>query len=128
MAQRAYNILGVDPNAIVVSAVPQGSSAYQWMDGYLAAGGGAYADVIAFHGYVNQTRSSQPEHPDQQYAIRNGEVRAAEQAALDTEASWGQNSNYSIHAEAPSLPHVVCSTEGRRSIGTVGHRWGTLWW
>lgn len=45
-------IKAVDPTYRVLTPAPQGNSA-QWMDSYLAAGGGAYADTIAFHGYTS---------------------------------------------------------------------------
>jgi hypothetical protein len=55
MAQDAREIiLAANPNALMLTPPPVGypHDAPKWMDGYLAAGGGAYADVIAFHGYV----------------------------------------------------------------------------
>lgn len=49
-------ILAANPNAVILTPAPVGwpGSATTWMEGYLAAGGGQYADVIAFHGYLNQ--------------------------------------------------------------------------
>jgi hypothetical protein len=57
MAQAIYGaVKAVDPSYKVLTPSPQGN-ATTWMSGYLAAGGGAYADVMAFHGYT----SSAPE-------------------------------------------------------------------
>ena len=57
MAQTIYGaVKAVDPSYKVLTPSPQGNST-SWMNGYLAAGGGAYADVMAFHGYT----SSAPE-------------------------------------------------------------------
>jgi len=135
MAQRAYNIIkGVDPNAIVVSAVPQGSSAYQWMDGYLAAGGGAYADVIAFHGYVNpnsvesslNTLINNMQSVMAKYGQQNKPL-------WNTEASWGQNSNYSdYNAEASITARMLLLQYPKVArfywYGWDQSTWGTLWW
>jgi hypothetical protein len=57
MAQTIYNaVKAVDPSYKVLTPSPQGNST-SWMSSYLAAGGGAYADIMAFHGYT----SSAPE-------------------------------------------------------------------
>jgi hypothetical protein len=53
LTKEAYAILHeVDPNIIVVSSPPSGSG-FAYLDKYLAAGGGKYADVIGFHFYVS---------------------------------------------------------------------------
>jgi len=57
MAQTIYTaVKAVDPTNKVLTPSPQGNATI-WMNGYLAAGGGAYADIMAFHGYT----SSAPE-------------------------------------------------------------------
>ena len=57
MARTIYNaVKAVDPTNMVVTPPAQGN-ATAWMNGYLAAGGGAYADIMSFHGYT----SSAPE-------------------------------------------------------------------
>jgi hypothetical protein len=97
MAKVAYPIIkSVDPDAIVVSPAPQGLNAFKWMDGYFAAGGAAYADVIAFHGYVT--------HPGGFAAAPETWVTIADnmrnvmnkyrvyKPLIDTEVSWGLNS------------------------------------
>ncbi len=58
MAQDAGNIIkAANPSALMLTPAPVGypTGAEQWLDGYLGAGGGAYADVIAYHGYLNQS-------------------------------------------------------------------------
>lgn len=47
-------VKSVDPSFNVLTPSPQGNSTV-WMNGYLAAGGGAYADTMAFHGYTSGT-------------------------------------------------------------------------
>lgn len=47
-------VKSVDPSFNVLTPSPQGNATV-WMNGYLAAGGGAYADTMAFHGYTFNT-------------------------------------------------------------------------
>lgn len=57
MAKDAREIVkATNPNTLMLTPAPVGfpTGAPSWMNGYLAAGGGAYADVISFHGYLNQ--------------------------------------------------------------------------
>jgi PKD repeat protein len=90
MAQHAYQIIkSVDPNAVIVSPSPTWTSTSpdQWMNSYLQAGGGKYADVIAFHGYVNAS----PESIDSLAAAVAKVMNANGQSGKplwDTEASW----------------------------------------
>lgn len=53
MAKEAYQILKeVDPSCVVVSPSATESTGVSYLDAYLAAGGGNYADVIGYHFYV----------------------------------------------------------------------------
>jgi hypothetical protein len=36
----------------VLSPSPQGTNAHLWLNGYWAAGGGSYTDIVSFHGYL----------------------------------------------------------------------------
>jgi hypothetical protein len=51
MASAAYPIIKA-AGGTVLSPAPQGVNAYVWMDQYFAAGGKAYADIVAYHGYI----------------------------------------------------------------------------
>lgn len=68
MAKDAYTIIkAADPSALVLSPEPASTmknldTAGDWLDHYLAAGGGAYADVFGFHAGCN-TRPGIGEHP-----------------------------------------------------------------
>jgi hypothetical protein len=58
MAQDAYGIIHrLDLGALVTTPTPVNAGAGQsisgWLPGYIAAGGGAYADIVSFHGYEN---------------------------------------------------------------------------
>ncbi|HVO81103.1 MAG TPA: Ig-like domain-containing protein [Terriglobales bacterium] len=59
MAKDAYNIIkSIDPTAQVTTPSPSTgvNGVAKWMGPYLATGGGAYADIIAFHGYSWSTK------------------------------------------------------------------------
>jgi len=97
MAKVAYPIIkSVDPGAIVVSPCPQGVNGYKWMDGFFAAGGASYVDVIAFHGYVTHP-GGYTAAPETWVTIANN-IRSTMnkyrvyKPVIDTEFSWGQNS------------------------------------
>jgi polysaccharide biosynthesis protein PslG len=52
MAQTIYDaIKAVDPTAQILTPTPQGNSV-TWMRRFLKFGGGRYADIMSFHGYI----------------------------------------------------------------------------
>ena len=52
-SERAYEIIKtIDPGAMVLTPSPVGGYGPPWMSRFLAAGGGKYADIMAFHGYL----------------------------------------------------------------------------
>jgi polysaccharide biosynthesis protein PslG len=51
MAKAAYSIIHA-AGGVVLSPAPQGAYAYQWLQGYFAAGGNSYTDIVSFHGYL----------------------------------------------------------------------------
>ena len=90
MAQHAHDIIkSIDANAMVLTPAPTWTSTSpdQWMTQYLQAGGGQYADIIGFHGYV----SSSPESIDPLAVNMRSVMNANGQGSKplwDTEASW----------------------------------------
>lgn len=62
LAQAAYEILKqVDPsNTVIAPSVTYGMQGTSWLDAYLRAGGGKYADVIAYHLYVSRPEDELP--------------------------------------------------------------------
>jgi len=51
MAKVAYPIIH-EAGALVVSPSAQGPKAYLWLDDFFKKGGGAFTDIVAFHGYT----------------------------------------------------------------------------
>jgi polysaccharide biosynthesis protein PslG len=100
MAKDAYTIIkAADPSAMVTtpSSVNAGSghSIDIWLPAYLAAGGGNYADIVAFHGYINPALGQEPEAitktVDQVTSSLTGALTT--KPIWNTEGGWTQNSN-----------------------------------
>jgi hypothetical protein len=100
MAKDAYAIIkAADPTAMVTTPsvvdAGAGKSITLWLPAYLAAGGGAYADIVAFHGYVNPAMGQPPEMiasiVDQVTAGLNGSLSS--KPIWDTEGAWTLDSN-----------------------------------
>jgi Glycosyl hydrolase catalytic core len=89
LARIAYQTLKqIDPTVIVCSPSPTGVYGGKWLDEYLKAGGGRYADVIGYHFYVA------PEPPEDMVPmIQNVEQVMAHDGVgnkplWDTETGW----------------------------------------
>ena len=107
-------IKAVDPTYRVLTPAPQGNSA-QWMDGYLAAGGGAYADTIAFHGYTSSAPEAIIPLIDQYKAVLSKHGQGGK-PIWDTEAmglgSGGTPVPTSQHANLLAIYYLVHFSEG----------------
>jgi len=99
MAADAHNIiLKIDPDAVLLSpsSAMKTPKQQQWMQGYLHDGGGKYADVIAFHGYIHTGRPGvYPVAADILPAVRAlrkmmDDYGQGSKPIFDTEASWGR--------------------------------------
>jgi hypothetical protein len=107
LSMEAYKILKqVDPSNIVVAPSPTyGMQGTTWLDEYLRAGGGAYADVIGYHLYV------MPSPPEAMVPLiekvksvmaKNG---VEKKPLWDTEAGWLiQNRAGNVKANGKSVP------------------------
>lgn len=98
MAKDAYGIIkGIDPTAQVTTPSPSTgiNGVADWMDAYLAAGGGPYADIITFHGYSWSSKPGiwpKPEDIVQLIDNLNAVLTARGQSGKPlwcTEGSWG---------------------------------------
>ena len=138
MAQDAYPIIKAGDSGAVLSPAPQGTGAYRWMDEYLAAGGGAYADVVTFHGYLGSSNgvADPPENIASLIANMKGIMASYGQGSKelwDTEHSWGNDANLADqdHQAAWLARHVIVSwsTGVARSVWYLwdGAYVGTLW-
>jgi PKD repeat protein len=139
MARDAYQIIKAkDPNAKVLGPAPQGTNAYKWMDAYLAAGGGAYADIIPFHGYLGFTNgvTNPPELIAPLVANMKSVMKNRGQGSKqlwDTEHGWGRDTNLPDQSKQAAwlARHAILSWSNgvARSIWYLwdGAGVGTLW-
>ena len=143
LAGRAYAIIkSIDPSAIVTT--PAASSTGwpmahdAWMDQYLAAGGGKYADVIAWHGYSgrNDRPALPPEElPEQIRALRAvlEKYHLGQMPIWNTEGGWGKNDQLpDENAQASFLMrwYLLQFTNGVARAYWYqwdNPNWGTLW-
>ena len=94
-------ILKIDAGAILLtpSSALKTPRQQQWMEDYLRDGGGRFADVVAFHGYIQGGRSEpRPNAADilpAVQALRRMMDKSGQAAKpiFDTEASWGSARN-----------------------------------
>src|SRR5207248_978956 len=138
LARRAYTaIKSADPSAVVLTPSSTGGNdvGTSYMDQYLNAGGGAYADVIAFHGYWGSTSDLVPEHivslveSYRQVLTKHG---LADKPLWDTEASWGDLPNVDQDTATAFLArHYLLhwSEQVQRFYWYAwdNTEWGTLW-
>jgi polysaccharide biosynthesis protein PslG len=135
LQRRAYEtIKTIDPSAMVLTPSAVGGYGPSWMSRFLADGGGNYADIMAFHGYL--ARDAKAESIIATIASFKAVFAQHGQKAKpvwDTEASWGQN---------PSLPdpdlqaaflakfyilHWSAGIERFYWYAFDNDKWGTLW-
>jgi hypothetical protein len=143
LAARAYPIIkSLDPAAIVttpgVSSTGWPLSHDAWLDQYLDAGGGKYADVIAWHGYAG--RNDRPALPVEQLSEQ---IRALKKVLArhhmsgmpiwNTEGGWGKDAQLPDDtAQAAFLAkwYVINFTNGIARAYWYqwdNPQWGTLW-
>jgi PKD repeat protein len=136
MTRRAANIIhSIDPNAIVVSpgATWTATTAWAWLDGYLAAGAGPYLDEIGVHGYTGNNKA------DGIFSIIDNTQNTQAKYGLNlpiniTEGGWGRNSVITdATAQAAFLVQRYLLITSRPKVATFfwyewdNADWGTLW-
>lgn len=105
MAARAYRIIkSIDPKATVLSpasASPGWPLSHEvWLDHYLTAGGGKYADVIAWHGYVG--RENVPPLPPEDLLQQINAIRAVlAKHGLSNLPLWNTEGSFEKDIETP---------------------------
>jgi len=114
MVSDAYAIIkSADPQAVILSPTLgwQGQS-LTWASGYLAAGGAAYVNAAAIHGYVFEyqlpgpVKTDYPETlvtllPAYQSMLHTYGLGSA--PIIDTEASWSENGLWGRYSTDPDL-------------------------
>jgi hypothetical protein len=102
LARVAYETLKeVDPSNIVTSPPATAVSGLPWLDAYLKAGGGQYADVIGYHLYVN------PGPPEQMVPLIEQVQEIMKKHGVgykplwDTETGWAIQNKQELVEPAP---------------------------
>jgi hypothetical protein len=143
LAAHAYGIIkSIDPTAIVASPAPSSTgwplSHDVWFDEYFKAGGGRYADVIAWHGYAG--RNDQPALPPERLAQQIQALRTvmarhqlAGKPIWNTEGGWGKDAQLPNESEQAAFLvkwYLINFTNGVARAYWYqwdNPEWGTLW-
>jgi len=106
LAQHLYTVTkSVDSSVTVLTPDATGGSynMSKFYGDYFTAGGGAYADAVAFHGYCSMAGAGTYTYPEEIIGIV-GNLKAAMSAngqgskqIFDTEGNWGDDSNMPTH-------------------------------
>jgi len=143
MAAHAYSIIkAADPEAIVTTPAASSTgwplSHDAWLEQYLSAGGGAYADVIAWHGYAG--RNDRPALPPEGLAEQIQALRVvlarhhlSQMPVWNTEGGWGKDAQLPDEQEQAAFLvkwYLINFTNGiARAYWYQWDNpdWGTLW-
>ena len=143
LAAPAYGIIkSIDPAAIVTTPAASSTgwplSHDAWLNEYLQAGGGEYADVIAWHGYAG--RNDRPALPPEALAQQIQALRAvlarhqlAGKPIWNTEGGWGRDAQLPDETEQAAFLvkwYLINFTNGVARAYWYqwdNPEWGTLW-
>jgi uncharacterized repeat protein (TIGR01451 family) len=120
-----------DPDALTTTPPYVGNGIRAPFAAYLSAGGGQYADVIAYHGYLQTgtcpSNCPIPENEILQIGVLDGVLQTAGQLGkpiFDTEGSWG---NY-IGAETITDPDQQVAFTGRYYLMHLSGNVSRVYW
>lgn len=143
MSRRAYRIIKTEQqNAIVLTPSAtwhDNISPSQWFRQYFAAGGGTFADVIAFHGYIGTAPEGLTREVENIRKVAGD--YSVEKPLWDTESSWGIDAklsdpksqatflarSYILHASQGVHRFYWYAWDGSDGEATSDRSWGTLW-
>ena len=135
LQRRAYEIIKtIDPGAMVLTPSPVGGYGPAWMSRFLAGGGGKYADIMAFHGYLAPGADAELIIGTiAKFKAIFAEHGQETKPVWDTEAGWGENSWLSdpdLQAAFLAkfyLLHWSAGVERFYWYAYDNDKWGTLW-
>jgi len=88
LAREAYLTLkDVDPSIKVVSPSPVNADGLEWLDHYLALGGGKYADIIGYHFYVRS-------HPESMLQLIVSAKQIMQKRGVGDKPLWNTESGW----------------------------------
>jgi hypothetical protein len=135
LQRRVYEIVKmIDPRAMVLTPSPVGGYGPAWMARFLAGGGGNYADIMNFHGYMAPGADAEliigTIAKFKEIFAEHGQ---ATKPVWDTEAGWGENawlSDPDLQAAFLAkfyLLHWSSGVERFYWYAYDNNKWGTLW-
>ena len=135
LQRRAYEIIkSFDPDAMVLTPSPVGGYGPPWMSRFLAAGGGKYADIMAFHGYLAPgARAESLMGTIAEFKTVFADNGQAAKPVWDTEAGWGKDEDLpdpDLQAAFLAkfyLLHWSAGVERFYWYAYDNEAWGTLW-
>jgi polysaccharide biosynthesis protein PslG len=135
LQRRAYEIIkAIDPTAMILTPAPVGGYGPPWMSRFLAGGGGKYADIMAFHGYLAPDADAESIIPTiTKFKAVFAEHGQDTKPVWDTEAGWGKNpwlSDPDLQAAFLAkfyLLHWSAGVERFYWYAYDNPTWGTLW-
>jgi hypothetical protein len=127
MARDAKEILQrIDPDAVLLTApAPLHWPKYQhFLEEYLAAGGGQYADVISFHGYVRPPSSVGDFYSNYaEYRRTLAKYGQDSKPVFDTEGSWGNGQQEGFTDEDKQAAFLAQAYLAHWSQGVLRFYW-----
>ena len=129
MARDAYNIIhSIDPNALVLGPSAHKLNLVSWLQGYYAAGGAPYQDIVSFHAYVGHSLDQLPSIVDAtralmvQYGIGNEPLWC-------TEGSWGPDKSLTSAQQVAYLAQEYVLLWSKKVARYYWYAWdGTQQW
>jgi hypothetical protein len=135
MAQHAYRIIkSINPAAQVITPAVSASEGPEWLDKYLAEGGGDYADIISFHGYCNSEAESIVPVVSRYREVMRAHGQSGK-PLWDTEADWAGDPDDVLYGSGNRAAFVAKYYFLQWSEGISrfvwyaydGGSWGGLW-
>jgi hypothetical protein len=135
LQRQAYEIIkSLDPSAKVLTPSPVGEYGPPWMARFLSAGGGQYADIMAFHGYLApgaEAESIISTITKFKAVFANNAQQT--KPVWDTEAGWGKDEDLSESDQRAAflakfyLLHWSAGIQRFYWYAYDNPLWGTLW-
>jgi polysaccharide biosynthesis protein PslG len=135
MQRRAYGIIkAADPNSMILTPSPVSVQGPPWMSRFLARGGGKYADIMAFHGYLAPGAHAESIISTiTEFKAVFAKHGQGQKPIWDTEAGWGENPwlpDPDLQAAFLAKFYLLHWSAGVGRFywyGYDNHAWGTLW-
>jgi polysaccharide biosynthesis protein PslG len=135
LQRRAYEIIKtIDPASMVLTPSPVSTLGPPWMSRFLAGGGGKYADIMAFHGYLAPGADAESIiSMITKFKAVFAEHGQETKPVWDTEAGWGEDpwlpdpDQQAAFLAKFYLLHWSAGIGRFYWYGYDNHLWGTLW-